>query len=151
MNGSDIPKIVIRHISGSKANQIEEFNLDGRSEIRFGRDPSCDIVYGASRDDVVSCNHAVIAISTREPLAFTLSDLGSSNGTFLNKHRVEGKKELLPEDTVMFGQNGPSFSFDVQPRPANLFGRTRVIDTTVAATRVVNAAQAATAGRRRWS
>jgi len=144
MNDSNLPKIVIRHISGSKANQIEEFTLDGRSEIRFGRDPSCDIVYGASRDDVVSRNHAVIGVSTREPLAFTLSDLGSSNGTFLNKHRVEGKSELLPEDTVMFGQNGPSFSFDVEPRPANLSGRTRVIDTTVAATRVVNAAEAAT-------
>ena len=48
MNDSNFPKIVIRHISGSKANQIEEFTLDGRSEIRFGRDPSCDIVYGAS-------------------------------------------------------------------------------------------------------
>ena len=40
MNDSNLPKIVIRHISGSKANQIEEFTLDGRSEIRFGRDPS---------------------------------------------------------------------------------------------------------------
>ena len=67
MNDSNFPKIVIRHISGSKANQIEEFTLDGRSEIRFGRDPSCDIVYGASRDDVVSRNHAVIGVSTREP------------------------------------------------------------------------------------
>jgi pSer/pThr/pTyr-binding forkhead associated (FHA) protein len=34
---------------------------------------------------VVSRNHAVIGVSTREPLAFTLSDLGSSNGTFLNR------------------------------------------------------------------
>ncbi len=144
MNVNDKLRIVIRHVSGSKANQIEEFALDERNEIRFGRDPSSDIVFGSPRDDVVSRNHAVIVVATREPLTFTLDDLGSSNGTFLNKQRVDGVSELLPDDTVMFGQNGPSFTFNVQPRPANLAARTRVIDTTAAATRVVNAATAAT-------
>jgi hypothetical protein len=144
MNDGNVLKIVIRHTSGSKANQIEQLDLNGRSEIRFGRDSSCDIVYNAARDDVVSRSHAVISISSKEPLTFTLEDLGSSNGTFLNKQRVEGKSELLPDDSVMFGQNGPSFTFDLQPRPASLVARTRVFDAVTAATRVVPAGEAAT-------
>ena len=32
-------RIVIRHLSGSKINQIEQFDLDGLQEITIGRDP----------------------------------------------------------------------------------------------------------------
>lgn len=138
-------KIVIRHISGSKANQTEELVLEGRSEIRLGRDPASNIVYAAAGDDVVSRNHAAIRWASKEPLAFTLEDLGSSNGTFLNKQRVQGKSDLLPDDVVMFGKNGPSFIFDIDPRPTGLASRTRVIDAVLpAATRVLTAAEAST-------
>ena len=45
--------IVIRHLSGSKINQIEQFDLDGLQEITFGRDPSCKVAYDLQRDDEV--------------------------------------------------------------------------------------------------
>ena len=47
-------RIVIRHLSGSKINQIEQFDLDGSQEITFGRDPSCKVAYDLQRDDEVS-------------------------------------------------------------------------------------------------
>ncbi len=46
-------RIVIRHLSGSKINQIEQFDLDGLQEITFGRDPSCKVAYDFQRDDEV--------------------------------------------------------------------------------------------------
>jgi len=145
MSVNGIHKIVIRHISGSKANQIEEFSLKGRNELRIGRDPSCEIVYDSARDDVVSRTHAAIGISGSEHPTFTIEDLGSSNGTFLNNEQIREKTELLPDDTLTLGKGGPTFAFDVQPRPAGAGPRTRIIDiATPAATRIINADEAAT-------
>jgi serine protease Do len=145
MNASGVHKIVIRHVSGSKANQIEEFAIKGRTELRIGRDPSCDIVYDSARDDVVSRNHALIGVSGSERPTFTIEDLGSSNGTFLNNEQIREKTELLPDDSLTFGKGGPSFTFDVQPRPVGAGPRTRIIDVAApAATRILGADEAAT-------
>jgi serine protease Do len=138
-------QIVIRHLSGSKTNQIEQFNLDGLSEITLGRDPSSRIVYDLQRDDAVSRKHAVIRIKSDKELYFRIADNNSSNGTFLNGERISGEVELLPDDVVELGAGGPKFSFDVQPRPANLPARTRAMAAMsaieAAATRVVGATE----------
>lgn len=118
-------RIVIRHLSGSKINQIEQFDLDGLQEITIGRDPASRIAYDLQRDDEVSRKHAVIRVKNDKELYFRLADLNSSNGTFLNGERIGGEVELLPEDIIEFGSGGPKFIFDVQPRPANLPARTR--------------------------
>jgi serine protease Do len=118
-------RIVIRHLRGSKTNQIEQFDLDGLQEITIGRDPTSRIAYDLQRDDEVSRRHAVIRIKHDRELYFRLADLNSSNGTFLNGERIGGEVELLPEDIVELGSGGPKFVFDVQPRPANLPARTR--------------------------
>ncbi len=143
-------QIVIRHLSGSKTNQIEQFGLDGLSEITLGRDPGSKVAYDLQRDDAVSRKHAVIRIKNEKELYFRLADLNSSNGTFLNGERVSGEVELLPDDVVELGSGGPKFNFDVQPRPANLPARTRQMGAMgaleAAATRIVASADAAEAG-----
>lgn len=132
-------RIAIRHLSGSKVNQIEQFDLDGLQEITIGREPSSRIAYDLQRDDEVSRKHAVIRIKNGAEPYFRISDLNSSNGTFLNGERIAGEVELLPEDIVELGSSGPKFIFDVQPRPANLPPRTRQMTATdaAAATRIV--------------
>ncbi len=132
-------RITIRHLSGSKVNQIEQFDLDGLQEITIGREPSSRIAYDLQRDDEVSRKHAVIRVKNGTELYFRLADLNSSNGTFLNGERIAGEVELLPEDIVELGSIGPKFIFDVQPRPANLPPRTRQMAATdaAAATRIV--------------
>jgi serine protease Do len=134
-------QIVIRHLSGSKTNQIEQFGLDGLTEITLGRDPSSKVAYDLQRDDSVSRKHAVIRIKNEKELYFRLADLNSSNGTFLNGERISGEVELLPDDVVELGAGGPKFTFDVQPRPANLPARTRQMGAMgaleAAATRIV--------------
>ena len=136
-------RIVIRHLSGSKTNQIEQFDLDGLSEITLGRDPSSKIVYDLQRDDAVSRRHAVIRIKNEKELYFRIADLNSSNGTLLNGERIGGEVELLPDDVVELGSGGPKFVFDVQPRPSYLPARTRAMGAMTAidaaATRVVAA------------
>jgi serine protease Do len=134
-------RIVIRHLSGSKINQIEQFDLEGLQEITIGRDPSSRISYDQQRDDEVSRRHAVIRIRNDKELYFRIADANSSNGTFLNGERIAGEVELLPEDTVELGSGGPKFVFDVQPRPVNLPARTRQMGAADA-TRII-AGQAA--------
>src|ERR1700675_1332695 len=143
-------RIVIRHLSGSKVNQIDQFDLAGLQEITLGRDPNSTVAYDVQRDDEVSRRHAVIRIKNDKELYFRLADLNSSNGTMLNGERIGGEVELLPEDVIELGSGGPKFTFDVQPRPASLPSRTRTMAAIdAAATRVVAAAnaEAATAER----
>ena len=143
-------RIVIRHLSGSKVNQIDQFDLAGLQEITLGRDPKSTIAFDVQRDDTVSRRHAVIRIKNDNELYFRIADLNSSNGTMLNGERIGGEVELLPDDVVELGTGGPRFAFDVQPRPASLPSRTRTMAAIdAAATRVVAAAnaEAATAER----
>ena len=120
--------IVIRHLTGSKANQVEQIPLKDLLEITIGRDPTSTIAFDQRRDDVVSRRHATIRVERGDNPVIRIRDLGSSNGTFLNGQPLTGEVEMSPEDVVELGDGGPKFSFDVQPRPANWASRTRVID-----------------------
>lgn len=131
-------RIIIQHVSAEKANQIEQFPLDGLAELSIGRDPSCNIVFDSARDDYVSRRHALIRIEPGEH--FKLVDLGSRNGTRLNGEAIAGETELSPGDTVELGAGGPKFTFDVQPRPAHFLTRTRIQPRNAAATRVLSPA-----------
>jgi serine protease Do len=128
-------RIVIRHITGVKANQIDQIDLEGLVELTIGRDPTCNVVFESLRDDYVSRRHAAIRIENGDH--FKLIDLDSRNGTLLNGNAVRGEVELSPADIIELGAEGPKFSFDVQPRPAHFMARTRMLPKGVGATRVV--------------
>ena len=74
----------------------------------------------------MSRRHAVLR-TKNDGTSFTIEDLKSSNGTFVNGERISGEVEILPDDVIEFGRGGPKFAFDVQPRPAGLAGRTRTM------------------------
>ena len=118
-------RIVLRHLSGSKANQVEEFPLSHFKELVAGRDPSATVKYDPDRDDLVGRQHAKIAQDPADPTQFTLTDLNSRNGTYLNKQRIVGTARLVPGDVVQFGAGGPEFQFDLEPRPNNSLRPTR--------------------------
>lgn len=119
-------RIVLRHLNGSKANQVEEFPLAHFKELVVGRDPSATVKYDPDKDDLVGREHAKIAQDANDPTQFTITDLNSRNGTFVNKQRVFGSTRIGPGDVIQFGAGGPEFQFDIEPRPANLVRPTRV-------------------------
>src|SRR5215467_3495484 len=119
-------RIVLRHLSGSKANQVEEFPLNHFKELTIGRDPSTTVKYDPDRDDLVGRQHAKITQDPSDPTAYTLTDLNSRNGTYLNKQRIVGSAKIVPGDVVQFGPGGPEFQFDLEPRPANAVRTTRI-------------------------
>ena len=74
----------------------ERFAL-GAERTLSGRSPECDVFL----DDVtVSRRHAELL---QQGERFTIRDLGSLNGTFVNRHRVESV-ELHDDDEVQVGK-----------------------------------------------
>lgn len=120
-------RILIRHLKGSKANQTEVFSLKEVTEIGFGRDPANQIKYDPDKDDLVSRTHAKIAQDPDNPTQFTLTDLNSRNGVFVNSVKVLGSTRVEPGDIVRFGPGGPEFQFDLDPRPQGVPKATRIV------------------------
>lgn len=80
----------------------EDFRLrEGKNTV--GSAPDCDVVL---TDDHVSTKHAVIHCkrATDTTGAYSIADLDSTNGTFLNDSKEKiGREELVDNDTVTFG------------------------------------------------
>ncbi len=108
-------RVVLRHLKGSKASQLEEFPLHEFVELTIGRDPASEIRFDPEKDDLVGRQHARISRDKGDPYRFKLQDLNSRNGTFLNKLRVVGEMPLQPGDVIQLGAGGPELQFDLDP------------------------------------
>jgi hypothetical protein len=93
--GSAIPVLVVR-------TRRSEHTLHGGRIYHIGRDPASDIVMTDSR---VSWRHAVLQV---EGYNWVLGDLGSTNGTFLGRQRLD-RIELNADCVVRLGNpdDGP--------------------------------------------
>ena len=92
------PALVVRS-GGGRAG--ESFEAIGDRAL-IGRSPECDVFL----DDVtVSRRHAEL---TRDGKVFTIRDLGSLNGTFVNKRRIESSV-LEDDDEVQIGKYRMTF------------------------------------------
>ncbi|HWS54813.1 MAG TPA: trypsin-like peptidase domain-containing protein [Pyrinomonadaceae bacterium] len=123
-------RIVLKHLSGSKANQVEEFPLAHVKELVLGRDPSSTVKYDPDRDDLVGRQHARIAPDPVDPSQFVITDLNSRNGTFVNRQRITGTTRLNFGDVVQLGPGGPELIFEYEPRPHTSAKATRVVPTS---------------------
>ena len=152
-------RVILRHLKGSKASQLEEFPLAQFAELVIGRDPNSGIRFDPDKDDLVGRQHARISRDAAEPYRFKLTDLNSRNGTFLNKLRVVGDMPLQPGDVIQLGAGGPELQFDIDPLPAMYVKATRlgnagasgstgqsVAETKVSGTAPVAGASGAAAG-----
>ena len=89
----DGPTLAVR--SGGPPGAV--FPLEGDS-VSIGRSPSADVFL----DDVtVSREHAVIS---RSGGGLVLRDLGSLNGTYVNRRRIEGDEVLEDGDELQIGK-----------------------------------------------
>lgn len=95
--------MIVDHLAGSRRGQRQELGADKR--VRFGRHPDCEVSFDAHRDIDASSRHAELRPGVD---GWVLVDLGSSNGTFVDGHRVtETAVSRAAPVTVEFGAGGP--------------------------------------------
>jgi tetratricopeptide (TPR) repeat protein len=111
-------RILIRHLSGARTGQVDEFPAAETSEILVGRDPEAAVRFDPSREDLVSRQHVRIVRDPESPDEFAVVDLQSRNGTFLNRLRVYAHARLVHNDVIQLGPAGPEFRFEIDPPPA---------------------------------
>jgi len=126
-----INNIIIKHISGTKSNQIEEFRFKDNDVITLGRSEECLIRFDSEKEIGVSRNHAIIRKGDT-PGQFFVKDNNSMNGVLVNSEKIGGSEEIFPGDTIQLGLKGPKFSFDLDPRPVS--NKATQLMHTVAAT-----------------
>jgi pSer/pThr/pTyr-binding forkhead associated (FHA) protein len=91
--GGKGPALVVR----SGGGRAGETFFPSAERTLIGRSPECDVFL----DDVtVSRRHAELV---HEGETFTISDLGSLNGTFVNRKRIESA-ELEDDDELQIGK-----------------------------------------------
>ncbi len=100
-------RMILRYQSGSKVGQVEVYPISRYQALYFGRDPACDVRFHPTEDVMVSRNHAVIEWTEEEPIRFIISDMLSSNGTYLNGVRIHDTVSMKSGDRVQLGANGP--------------------------------------------
>jgi hypothetical protein len=93
------PALVVR----SGGGRAGEHFIPQAERTTIGRSPDCDIFL----DDVtVSRKHALLTQKNGE---FSIEDLGSLNGTFVNRKRIEAATLLESGDEVQIGKYRMSF------------------------------------------
>ena len=96
-------RVVIDHVAGSRRGQRQEFPAGER--VRFGRHPECEVSFDPHRDIDASSRHAELRSVES---GWVLVDLGSSNGTFAEGHRVtETQVARNAPLNIEFGPGGP--------------------------------------------
>ena len=93
------PALVVR----SGGGRAGEHFAPGNDRTMIGRSPDCEIFL----DDVtVSRRHAVLV---QRDGHFFIEDLGSLNGTFVNRRRIEAETQLENGDELQIGKYRLSF------------------------------------------
>jgi len=114
-------RIIIRPSSESDGHSNgqepeREYVLDGR-DVAIGRAPSCDIVLEG--DQLASRRHALLRFKEG---VYSIVDLGSSNGTFVNDIEIREATELRDGDHVSIGGHEVVFYASAAGQDASLPG-----------------------------
>mgnify|MGYP002777335273 FL=1 len=108
-------RIIIEFLNGTRAGLVEVYPAARFASLYLGRDAKCDVRLDSDSDTMVSRNHAVIEWVDEDKLRrYTLSDLLSSNGTYLNGERVLGTVALRDGDIVRLGAQGVEFRIRIE-------------------------------------
>lgn len=106
--------ITFRHITGSRATEVDIVPMGAHRELILGRAPSAAVRFNPRGDPMVGRQHARITRSVEDPQRLLLSDLGSRNGTLLNGELVAAMVAIKSGDVVRLGAEGPELEVVIE-------------------------------------
>jgi pSer/pThr/pTyr-binding forkhead associated (FHA) protein len=107
-------RIILRHITGSRATEVDVIPLGAHRELILGRASSAAVRFDPTMESCVGRHHARIAPSEDEPTHLILADLKSRNGTYVNGARIERPVVLCTGDVVRLGERGPEMEVQME-------------------------------------
>ena len=111
-------RVIFRHLSGARATEVDVVTVGAHRELILGRASSAAVRFDARRDNAVGRQHARISCDDEEPTRFSLADLGSRNGTYVNGLRIGDAVLLQRGDIVRLGASGPEVELDWELQPS---------------------------------
>lgn len=102
--------IRLRQLTGAHAGRVASFDVN---VVRIGRLPDSEFALDAVADLDVSARHAVIE---HDGARWTLIDVGSRNGTWVNGTRV-ARWVLRHGDEIKLGSHGPRIRVEIEGSP----------------------------------
>lgn len=96
------------YLEGEIDGEVQCFSLTSGSTFYIGRSDKNNVVIP---DDLASRHHAMLQRS--EQGLFYISDLGSSNGTFVNRARISAPVILRPGDRIAIGNHEFTFHQEI--------------------------------------
>ncbi len=106
-------RLFIRHISGSRASEVDDVDVGVHRELILGRAASAAVRFDPTEDRSVGRFHARIIPTGRDEMPLILSDLMSVNGTYLNGVRLTAAVPLKAGDVVRLGLDGPELEIQI--------------------------------------
>lgn len=98
-NNSHSHGVLMMYTTRKSSGRWQKFNIMSRQRITIGRSSQCDLHLDSIS---VSRNHAVI--TSNNGMLF-IEDLNSSNGVFVNGHRVIGQTQLHEKDIILIAHS----------------------------------------------
>jgi pSer/pThr/pTyr-binding forkhead associated (FHA) protein len=99
-------RLAFRHLSGFRANQVDEIQLIAGGELILGRSSAAAVRFDRE-DSRVGRRHARMCWIGEESTELELEDLKSRNGTFVNGRLITTPVRLSPGDIIQLGALGP--------------------------------------------
>ena len=99
---SGFGRVIVRPLQGG--GEAREYALTGQP-VSIGRSPSCEIIL--DQDQLTSRRHALLRY---DGARYTVVDLGSSNGTFVNNAEIRDATPLTDGDRIIVGEHELLFS-----------------------------------------
>lgn len=104
-------RLMFRHLSGREAGRRDHF---GVQRVVIGRDPECDLKFDLREDLEVSGRHAEVVPADDDGKSWSIVDLESTNGTFVNGVELKEPAPLNSGDQIELGAGGPRLRFTIR-------------------------------------